>query len=70
MGAAVEDLRSRCPYFYTVAEFFNKLVTSDDIPGLMSTTFRSRYKVCVVHSALTDCRAGLGALQMLWLLPL
>lgn len=44
-GAQVENLRARCPYFYTVAEQFNGMITSEDIPTFVTATFTQRYKV-------------------------
>ena len=45
VGAEVENLRARSPYFYTVAEQFNGMVTYEDIPAFVAATFGQRYKV-------------------------
>lgn len=49
-GAACEDLRVRCPYYYTVArqlhEVMAKLRCADEaFPDFVMATLRSRYKV-------------------------
>ena len=44
-GAGCEDLRTRCPYFYTVAQQLSALCTQDRLAPFVIRTFTNRYKV-------------------------
>ena len=44
-GAGCEDLRTRCPYFYTVAQQLSALCTQDRLAPFVIKTFTNRYKV-------------------------
>lgn len=49
-GAGCEDLRTRCPYFYTVAQQLSALCTQDRLAPFVMKTFTNRYKVGVMRS--------------------
>ena len=63
VGAAVENLRARCPYFYTVAEHFNGMITSEDIPAFVTATFTQRYKVSSRSPGKAATSAGAAMLR-------
>lgn len=48
-GAGIEDLKSRCPYFYDVAGILHAVLTAygreNELPEFVISTFVARYKV-------------------------
>ena len=62
VGAAVEDLRSRCPYFYDVAAELHRMIIDDGLAKFVANTFTLRYRVrtsilCPVRHPLGDRKA-------------
>ena len=45
VGAAVEDLRSRCPYFYCVAAELDRMIVDGGLASFVAATFTLRYRV-------------------------
>jgi GINS complex subunit 3 len=48
-GAGCEDLRARCPFYYTVAEQLHSIMTAtgcadESLPGYMASALRGRYR--------------------------
>ncbi len=53
-GAGCEDLKVRCPHYYTVAQQLHAaqqacLTADEEFPAFILNTFRSRYKVRVSY---------------------
>jgi len=47
-GPGCEDLKMRCPYFYTVALGLQPFVYNDDaLAAFVAKTFRARYQVSI-----------------------
>lgn len=44
VGAAVEDLRSRCPYFYGVAAELDRMIVDGGLAPFVAATFTLRYR--------------------------
>jgi hypothetical protein len=55
-GAACEDLRSMCPYFYTVAQILNSIIMEEEFGPFIMNTYRSRYKVHVMFPCVVPHR--------------
>jgi GINS complex subunit 3 len=45
VGAAVEDLRSRCPFFYDVAAELDRMIVDGGLARFVAGTFTLRYRV-------------------------
>eukprot|EP00891_Asterochloris_glomerata_P004344 jgi/Astpho2/4344/e_gw1.00065.44.1_t len=64
-GAGCEDLRTRCPYFYTVAEQLSALCTQDRLAPFVIKTFINRYKELLTRAHTTDTGPETTRMRML-----
>ena len=55
VGAAVEDLRSRCPYFYGVAAELDRMIVDGGLAPFVAATFTLRYRA---RAATASCLTG------------
>lgn len=61
-GAECEDLRLRCPYYYGVGRWLNKLQAEERLPAMVQSTWRSRYHELLVQSLTGDSAHETGEL--------
>jgi len=67
-GAACEDLRVRCPYFFTVASRVHAAMqvtgaADESFPGFIASTFSGRYRDLLTKAPVIESNAEASAIQ-------